>query len=186
MNRLTEIKLINNIGEERYLHSLRVLETATRLAKKYKVDINQAQTAAILHDCAKFKDRINLLKMASKFDIIIDNVMNHDMELIHGPLGAKIAELEYDVEDIEVINAIRYHTTGRENMTMLDKIIYISDYIEPRRNFKGVEKVRQLAFIDIDSSVLLAIEDTIRFLIEKGRVIHLDTINARNDLVISL
>lgn len=186
MSKLIEDKLIDNIGKERYLHSLRVLETATSLAKEYKMDVNKAQTAAILHDCAKFTDRTKLLKMASKFDIIIDNVMNHNIELIHGPLGAKIAELEYGVEDIEVINAIKYHTTGRENMTMLDKIIYISDYIEPRRNFKGVERVRELAFIDIDSSVLLAIEDTIRFLIEKGRVIHLDTINARNDLVIWL
>lgn len=186
MNKLMEKKLLDNIGEKRYFHSLRVVDVATSLAKKYNIDINQAQTAAILHDCAKFEDRTNLLKMASKFDIIIDNVMNHNIELIHGPLGAKIAELEYDVEDVEIINAIRYHTTGRQNMTMLDKIIYISDYIEPRRKFKGVEKVREMAFIDIDSSVLLAIEDTIKFLIEKGRVIHFDTINARNNLIISI
>src|SRR5699024_5500398 len=138
--------------------------------------------AAILHDCGKLRDRTNLLKMASKFGIMLDDTMKYNLELIHGPLGFKIARQEYGVKDIEVLNAIKYHTTGRKNMTVLDKIIYISDYIEPKRNFEGVEKIRQMAYKDLNKSVLLAMENTIRFLIEKGWLIHPDTIKSRNEL----
>lgn len=186
MNKVMEKELIDNIGRERYLHSLRVLETATLLGNMYNIDVSKVQTAAILHDCAKFKDDTILLKTATKFDIILDDVMRYNLELVHGPLGARVAELEYEVKDIEVLEAIKYHTTGRENMTILDKIIYISDYIEPKRNFKGVEEVRKMAFENIDGSILLAMESTIKFLIENNKLIHLDTIKARNKLRILL
>ena len=180
MNKHTREKLIEDIGEARYSHSIRVMETSILLAEKYGADIEKARTAAILHDCAKFEDGVNLLKLASEFDIMLDRVMENNLELLHGPIGAKIAELEYKVTDIEVLDAIRFHTTGREDMTILDKIIYISDYIEPNRNFDGLEQVRKLAFTNIDSSILLAMENTIRFLLEKNKLIHLDTIKARN------
>lgn len=186
MNELMKKKLIDNIGQDRYFHSLRVLETATLLGNIYDVDLHKVKLAAIYHDCGKLVDRTNLLKMASKFDIILDNVMEYNLELIHGPLGSKIAEIEYGVRDIEVLDAIKYHTTGRENMTILDKIIYISDYIEPKRSFKDVKKVREMAFENIDASILLAMENTIKFLIEEGKLIHPDTIKARNKLNILL
>lgn len=182
MNKSMEKRLIENIGEGRYSHSVRVAEIARALGEKYNLDVNDVQIAAILHDCGKYEDKTKLLKMASKFDIIIDKVMEHNIDLIHGPLGAKIAEEEYGVKDLDILNAIRYHTTGREEMNILDKIIYISDYIEPRRNFNGVEEVRKLAFIDIDAGMLLALEDTIKFLMEKNRLIHVNTIRARNSL----
>lgn len=177
-----EKKLIENIGEKRYLHSLRVKETSINLGRTYNVDIHKIEMASILHDCAKFQDTTKLLKMASKFDIIVDSLMDSSIELIHGPLGAKIAEQEYGINDLDILNAIRYHTTGRENMTILEKIVYISDYIEPERDFKGVEEIRKIAFRDIDLGILLALEQTIKFLIEKNRFIHLDTIKARNHL----
>lgn len=179
-----EKHLINLIGEKRYLHCVRVMETAIVLGKKYDVDVEKIKTAALLHDCAKFKDKAELLKKASEFDIMLDAVTEHNIELLHGPVGAKIAEMEYKVKDKEILDAIRYHTTGRENMTILDKIIYISDYIEPERNFDGVEKVREVTFEDINMGILLALDNTIKFLIEKDRVLHLDTIKARNYLKI--
>ena len=182
MNNIIKTRLIDNIGEERYLHCIRVQETAIILGEKYNVDINKIKVASILHDCAKFEDGTNLLKMASKFDIILDNVMKHNLELIHGPLGAKIAEKEYGIDDLEILEAIKYHTTGREEMTMLDKIIYISDYIEPKRNFVGIDEVRSITFKDIDAGVLLALENTIEFLMKKNRLIHVNTINSRNNL----
>lgn len=186
MNDQMEKRLINSIGLDRYHHSLRVLETATSLGKIYNVDLDKIRVASILHDCGKFQNIRNLLKMASKFDIILDNVMEHNLELIHGPLGSRIAEIEYGIKDIEILNAIKYHTTGREDMTMLDKIIYISDYIEPKRSFQGVEEVRKMAFKNIERSILLAMEGTIKFLIENEKLIHLDTIKARNKLRILL
>lgn len=175
-----EKELIRLIGKERYLHCIRVMETAIILGEKYNVDIEKIKTAALLHDCAKFKDKLELLKKASEFDIMLDAVTEHNIELLHGPVGAKIAEIEYKIKDIEILDSIRYHTTARENMTILDKIIYISDYIEPKRNFAGVEEVRQLTFEDIDIGISLALDNTIKFLIEMDRVIHLDTIKARN------
>lgn len=176
-------KLLKDIGEKRFNHSIRVMETALRLAEKYNCDIKQVKIAALLHDCAKYLDKLYLLKMANDFDIILDNVMRETPELIHGPLGAKIAEKEYNIKDIDILNAIEFHTTGRENMTLLDKIIYISDYVEPGRNFPGVGEVRDLAFNNLNDSILLAMNNTIRFLVDQNSLIHLNTIRARNYLI---
>lgn len=184
MNKSLENKLINEIGTKRYNHSLRVEDIAIELAKIYGADIEKTKTAAVLHDCGKIPEDINLLKRASDFDIILDDSMESNHELIHGFLGAKIAEKEYGIEDREILDAIYYHTIGRKNMTILDKIIYIADYIEPKRDFRGVEEIRQMAFIDIDKSILMAMENTIIFLISVNKLIHLETVKARNYLLI--
>lgn len=186
MEKWIEERLIETIGLERYKHSLGVMNTAIGLAEIYGVDIEKARKAGLLHDCAKFKDQINLLKMAHDFDIILDSVMEHNTGLLHGPIGAKIAEIEYNIRDKEILDAICYHTTGRERMTVLDKIIYIADYIEPGRSFKGVNEVRKLACENLDKSILLAMDNTIKFVIDKGQLIHLDTIKSRNYLKIRL
>lgn len=184
MDKSLKDKLIKDIGEKRYDHSIRVMETAIKLAETYNSDIEKTKIAAILHDCAKIRDEIYLLKRVSDFDIILDACMKYNHELIHGPLGAKIAEEEYNIKDIEILNAIHYHTTGKENMSILDKIIYMADYIEPGRNFPGVEEIRRLAFEDLDRALLLAMEKTIVFLIEQNKLIHPNTIEARNYLII--
>lgn len=174
--------LIHKIGLDRYNHSLRVIEIAIELAKIYGEDIEKTKTAALLHDCGKYLDKISLLKKANDFDIILDSVMEANIELIHGPLGSRIAEVEYGIDNKEILDAIYYHTTGRENMTLLDKIIYIADYIEPSRTFHGIEEIRRLAYVDIDKSILKALDTTILFLINKDKLIHRNTIGARNFL----
>lgn len=171
------------IGEKRFNHTLGVVDTALKLSKTYNCDEEKVEIAALLHDCAKYKDRLYLLKMANDFDIILDDTMKYEMELIHGPLGAKIAKETYKIDDIDILNAIEYHSTGRENMSLLEKIIYIADYIEPGRSFPGVEEIRELAFIDLDKALLLAMDNTISFLISKRGLIHLNTINARNFMI---
>ena len=176
--------LIENIGMKRYEHSLRVVDIAIKLAEIYNADIEKVKIAALLHDCAKFQDKISLLKNISDFDIILDNVMQNNEELIHGPLGSKIAEVEYGVLDKEILDSIYYHTIGKVNMTLLDKIIYIADYIEPRRNFPGVDEIRAMAFKDLDESVLMAMDNTILFLIKNNKLIHPNTLNARNYLIL--
>lgn len=176
------IRLEETIGEKRCNHSLRVLQVARELGEIYGEDLERVSVAALLHDCAKIQDREELLKRARDFDIILSNDMLKNTELIHGPLGAKIAKEEYNIRDNEILNAIKYHTTGRENMTMLEKIIFIADYIEPYRNFPGLDKIRQLAYQDIDRSILLAMEQTIKFLIDTGKLIALDTVKSRNYL----
>ena len=178
--------LIENIGIKRYEHSLRVVDTAIKLGEIYHANINKVKTAALLHDCAKLQDEKTLLKRIYDFDIILDNVVKSNKELMHGPLGSKIAEIEYGVLDEEVLDAIYYHTTGRANMTLLEKIVYIADYIEPRRNFPGVEQVRNMAFVDLDKSILMAMNNTILFLIENNNLIHPSTLEARNWLILNM
>lgn len=177
-------KLKSDIGTNRYNHSLRVMEVSKELAIKYGCSVQKAALAGLLHDCGKLQGDINLLKMANDFDIILDSVMENNHELIHCVIGAELAKREYNVEDEDVLNAIRYHTTGRENMSLLEKIIYIADLIEPGRNFEGVERLRSLAYKDIDECLLSALNNTIKYVIDNDKLIHLDSIKARNYLLI--
>ena len=176
--------LKEDIGPYRYNHSIGVMNTSIELAKHYGCSIEKAALAGLLHDCGKLQGEINLLKMADDFDIILDNVMKKNKELIHGPLGEALAKRKYHVIDKDVLNAIRFHTTGRENMSILEKIVYLADVIEPSRNFDGIEKIREMAYEDIDTSILYAIDSTVKFIIQRGNLIHLDTIKARNQLII--
>lgn len=175
--------LIKNIGVNRFNHSLGVMETSIKLAIKYNYDIDKARIAGLLHDCGKYPDLMYLLKRVSEFDIILDDVMKLNKELIHGPLGSKIAEFEYMIKDKEILDSIYYHTTGRENMTLLDKIVYLADYIEPGRVFPGVDKVRELAFENLNQSVLLSMDSTLKYLLDHNKLIHMETIKARNYLL---
>ena len=175
--------LRKDLGEDRLKHVLRVVDVARELARVHGVDIKKAETAALFHDCAKFQNKNNLLKSANDFDIILDDIMMRNTELIHGPLGAKIAETKYKIKDEDILKAIAYHTTGRKNMSKLEKLIYIADYIEPGRSFLGVEEVRKFAYIDINKSVLLAMNQTIKFLIDKNKLINDEKIKARNSLI---
>ena len=177
-------KLKKNIGLKRYNHSIGVMNTSIELAKHYNCSVEKAALAGFLHDCGKLQGEKNLLKVASNFDIILDNVMKNNKELIHGVLGEVLAKKEYNVMDEEVLNAIRFHTTGREDMSLLEKIVYIADVIEPGRSFKGVEEIRELAYRDINKSSLYSMDNTIKFIVDRGSLMHLDTIKARNQLII--
>ncbi len=179
-------KLIENIGEKRYEHSLRVMETAGKLAEIYGADRSKVKTAAILHDCAKYSSKIGLLKKIDDFDIILDNIWKNNLGILHGPIGAKVAEEEYGVSDVEILDAIYYHSTGRINMSILDKIIYIADYIEPKRNYPRIETIRAMAFEDLNMSILMAMNDTILYLVENNRLIHPNTLEARNQLILEI
>ncbi|TJX14764.1 HD domain-containing protein [Tissierella creatinini] len=176
-------KLIRTIGEKRFIHSIGVMETAVDLAKKYGVDEDKARMAGLLHDCAKYRDHLYLLKRVSDFDIILDDMMLQNKELIHGPLGAKVAEIEFGIKDKEILSSIYYHTIGKEDMSLLEKIIYIADFIEPGRTFQGVDFHREYAFKHLDGALRLSMDNTIKHLVDKGRLIHLNTIKARNYLI---
>lgn len=184
MDNINIDKLIQEIGVNRYNHSLRVMETALDLAKTYGADIEKTRIASLLHDCGKIAEHSKLLKRVSEFDIILDNSLKHNYELLHGPLGAKIAEKEYGIKDKEILDSIYYHTIGRENMTVLDKVIYIADYIEPKRKFEAVYEIRKMAYIDLDKSIIMAMDNTVVFLIMNNKLIHPETIKARNYLLL--
>ncbi|NLX61572.1 MAG: HD domain-containing protein [Tissierellia bacterium] len=177
-------KLKADIGIKRFEHSLRVMETSIKLANRYNFSVEKAAIAGLLHDCGKLKGETNLLKVSSDFGIILDSMTKCNSELIHSILGAAIAEKEYGIKDQEILRAIRYHTTGRENMSLLEKIVYIADLIEPGRSFEGVDKLRRLALEDLDKCLLYSLDNTLKFLIEKKKLIHIDSIKARNYLLI--
>ncbi|MEH7236097.1 bis(5'-nucleosyl)-tetraphosphatase (symmetrical) YqeK [Bacillus sp. JJ1562] len=166
----------------RYQHTLGVMETAIQLSKRFNVDVKKAETAAIFHDYAKFRPKDEMKQ------IIIDQHMSsdllfHNTELWHAPVGAYLVKTEVGIEDEEILDAIRFHTSGREKMTLLEKVIFVADYIEPGRHFPGVEEGRELAKQDLDNALIYALRNTIMFLAKKNQAIYPDTLRTYNSLI---
>jgi len=168
----------------RFQHTMGVVETAIMLSEKYGADKEQAEIAAIFHDYAK------LMPISELRDTIIEakedeRLLLYHPELWHGPAAAYILQNKLSIENEDILNAIRFHTTGRANMSLLEKIIYLADYIEPGRNFPGVEETRELAKNDLNQAVLKAISNTISFLLAKKAAIFPDTFDAYNSFVLN-
>jgi len=172
--------LKNNISHKRYVHSLNVSATAVKLAELYGCDTVKAGIAGLVHDCARELDIKLLLNYLAKEDIAADDLTLSVKELLHGPAAIYLCRKIFGIEDGEILNAIRYHTTGRENMTLLEKIIYLSDFIEPGRSFDGVEELRELAVENLDKALLIAFNSSIEYIISKNGLIHVNTILSRN------
>ena len=164
-------KLKKDVKMYRYTHSIGVSYTAICLAMKYDYDMKKAEIAGLLHDCAKDYSHKKKMKLCVKNKVIVNDIEMKSPDLVHGKVGAIIAQKKYHIEDNEILDAIRYHTTGRPNMTLLDKIIYVSDYIEPNRKQKGLEELRPLAFIDLDVCLIKILKNTMDYLEEKNRPI---------------
>ena len=172
-------KLKTALDEKRYNHSLSVADEAVRLARLWGEDIEKAYLAGLVHDCAKcipYKDAIKLCGL--------DRETLACPGVVHAPVGAYIAEQEYEIDDIKILDAIRYHTVARENMTLLDKIIYLADITEPYRDFDGVDKIRELCNRDLDLAFCEALKKSVVFNIEKGNIIHPNTLYAWNEMCI--
>lgn len=134
------------LSEKRFRHSEGVCDGALSLAGHYGIDKRKAYLAAILHDCAKRYKEHSMIEKCSEHGIIADEYMESHPETAHGLLGAELAKSEYGVYDTDILNAIRYHTTGRPNMSNLEKIIYIADVIDPNRQLDFTEEIRRLAY----------------------------------------
>ena len=171
------------MGKKRFKHTLGVVESATQLAKVYNVDVEKARLAALLHDCAKEMPlkEMQALVQASKYEA--DNELLANGNLLHGLAGMIRAEKEFSITDLDVLEAIRVHTTGKVHMSKLDKVIFLADYIEPNRDFPGVDELRRLAQQDLDKAVLLGFDNTINHLIEQHLSIYPLTILGRNDVL---
>lgn len=168
------------LPEKRYIHTIGVMETAIRLAKIFGVDLKKAETAAILHDIAKY-EKVERMEQIVK-DHLDDHLLGWGGEIMHGPVGAWIVKTEFDIQDEDILNAIRFHTTGRAKMTDLEKIIYISDMIEPNRKFDGVETLREIAEHNLHDAMRACIAHTISFLVQTEQPIHPQSIICYNDL----
>jgi hydrolase, HD family len=176
-----ETDLSNKLSKKRFIHTLGVVNSAMYLAKKYGANIEDAHLAALLHDCAK---EIPLLEMRDLVaDLPCDQDMLHSGALLHGLAGMVLANTQYGVTNPDILEAIRVHTTGKVNMSKLDKIIFLADYIEPNRKFPGVNDIRLAAEQSLDAGVLCGFDMTIRHLIDSGDSIYPLTILSRNDLL---
>lgn len=165
----------------RHKHSIGVMETAAKLAERFGADVKKAQIAGLLHDCAKNLDPGRAEALCEKYGLAPDAVTAKEPGLMHQLLGPAHAAAEFCIEDTEILDAIGCHTTGRVGMTLLDKILYLADFIEPyRTDFEGLEALRKLCKKDIDAAMRFALDLSVKHVLSKGGLIHPNTILARN------
>jgi len=179
--------LQSRLKKSRFAHSIGVANTAVKLAEKFSVDTEKAYIAGLLHDCAREFENSALTAEALKRNISIGEVEKAVPLLLHAYIGAKMVSEIYEINDAEISQAIYRHTVGARNMTDLDKIIYFADMIEPNRNYPGVEKLRRLAETSssLDEIILTALNESIIFVVQKNSLLHPDTIDARNFLLLN-
>lgn len=170
------------IRHKREAHVVGVEEEAVKLAKFWGADPELARHAAILHDCTKYFTLEEHLRLCEKYGVSLDNLERQAVKLLHAKTGACMARYVFGEPD-EVYEAIFWHTTGKADMALLDKILYMADYIEPNRDFEGVEQLRKLAYLDLDQAMLLGVNSTIQEMEERGYVIHANTRKARQWLL---
>ena len=171
----------NTLKSSRYEHTIGVMYTAASLAMCYGEDINQAMLAGLLHDCAKGLSGEQLIEFCQQNCISISDAEYNNPELLHAKAGAYLAQYKYGITDENVLNAITYHTTGRPNMTMLEKMIYIADYIEPHRNkAPNLKTLRQLAFCDLEACLKDILEATLTYLQNEAKIIDSTTEDTYN------
>jgi predicted HD superfamily hydrolase involved in NAD metabolism len=171
----------NLLPPKRYTHTLGVVKTAIKLAKQYGIDENLAEQAALLHDISKC---MTLEEMHTYIEC--DETLNyygHLGELLHGFAGSAYAHEKLHINDEDILNALKYHTFGRRNMSMLEKIIYIADAIEPGRSYPCVEEIRMKVKKSLDEAILFEVNRKIRYLLEINSIIHPNTIEMRNSIL---
>lgn len=180
IDRLRE-KVKEKLSPKRFKHVLGVEEMCVTLAKKYGEDTNKARIAALLHDYMK-ETNIEVLKDMCKN---VPEIKGYEtlLEILHGFAGAMIAEKEFNITDKDILNAIKYHTIGRENMSLLEKIVYIGDAIEMGRDYPHVNEIRNEVMKDLNSGIIMEVNRKTDYLKEKGGIIHIDTIKMKDSLI---
>ncbi len=178
--------LEKSLKTSRYQHSLGVAETAVFLARRFGVDEEQAQVAGLLHDCAREFRNEDLITEAEKRLIMVGDIERQMPLLLHAYVGSRLVTEKYGVSDHAIEQAIWRHTVGGAKMTKLDKIIWFADMIEPNRDYPGVEELRSLAkTAALDDMVLAGLTQSITFVLQKGGLIHPDTVIARNEILLN-
>ncbi|EPZ44326.1 bis(5'-nucleosyl)-tetraphosphatase (symmetrical) YqeK [Alicyclobacillus acidoterrestris] len=178
-------QLVNDVKNSLTPHRLRhvegVVATAVELAKQVHIPEEQAEVAAWLHDIArewpweKLTEASQTIEVPAGFASI--------PMLLHGPIAAHLGKVQYGITDEQILDAVRYHTTGRPNMTTLDMVLFVADAIEPGRNYTGVDEIRAAAAHSLQSAVRLSIDNTIRFLVDAGKPLFPLTVLTRNELL---
>ena len=176
--------LKGKVGPQLYSHSIATQELAAELAGIYNVARPKAMLAGLLHDFAKQMSHTELLSHAKRYNIQLDRVRLAQPGLLHAPVGAKLVHAELGISDNEVLNAIAVHNTGSRDMSTLGKILFLADASEPNRTYAGAQHIRELALAgDLGDALLTAMDIKIQHVLERKRMLHPMTVEARNDVL---
>ena len=173
-------KLNTMLKPKRLEHSINVAKCAIKLSEIYGYDKEKAYLAGLVHDCAKYFTKEQIDSYVEKYNIELDPLEVDNIALSHSIIGSFAIQDVFNIQDMDIINAVRYHTTGRENMSTLEKIIFLADYIEPKRDFPQAKQAREIAKVNLDKAMFYVLDENIKNLIELKNYIALDTIKARN------
>ena len=176
--------LKKRLNESRYLHSLAVADEALRLAREYGADEQKAYLAGLLHDITKNAPKEEHLNIFETFGIILTNIEKNAHKLWHAISGANYVKYILLIDDEEIYDAIRYHTTAKAGMSLLSKILYLADYTSADRDYEDVDVIRELVDMSLEDAYLYALKYSITDLAENGRAIHPDTFEAFNACVL--
>lgn len=177
--------LRGRLSEYRLHHSLEVAKSAVYLAEKYGGDSERMYTAGLLHDVLKEAEKEEIFSLADDYGVEMTQLEKSTPKLWHAQIGAEFLKNELKIDDSEIITAVRYHTTGRANMILSEKILFIADFISADRNYNGVESMREKAEESLEKAMFEGLSFTINELIEKGKAVHPDTLDAYNDIVLN-
>lgn len=186
MDKIEEYKslLKKRLNEKRYIHSLAVADEAKRLAAKYDSDENTAFLAGLLHDITKNSSREEHLNIFDTFGIILDEVEKNAEKLWHAISGAAYVKYVVGIDDERITQAIRYHTTAKKDMPLLSKILYLADFTSADRDYEDVDVMRRLVDESLDKAYRYALAYSITDLVENGKAIHKDTLEAYNEVIL--
>ena len=174
-------KLRKKLKGSRYVHTLGVEYTSVCLAMKYGENLETAELSGLLHDCAKELPEKKLIQICRDHGERISKMEYQNPFLLHGKAGACLARDKFGIDDANILNAIRYHTTGRPGMTLVEKIVFVEDYIEPnRKKADNLTELRRMAFENLDETVLRILEQTLDYLIRTGKEIDRHTVVTRD------
>ncbi|MBE6737081.1 MAG: HD domain-containing protein [Ruminococcaceae bacterium] len=175
----------SRLSERRYTHSVNVAKAAVKLAVKYGEDVVKAETAGILHDITKEEKTENQLQILKSGGIILDDVSKNSPSLLHAITGMVYSRDALSIKDEDILNAIRYHTTGRANMSLLEKIIFIADFISDERDYDDVDVMRAECEKSLEDGMVYGLGFVIPDLVARKKAIHPDALAAYNELVLN-
>lgn len=175
-----EQKARQMLSDFRFSHSINVKNQAVLLGQKYNADLEKCEIAGLLHDITKEIDNKTQLEMIINSDVLVSDIVLKTPKIYHSVTGMIFAKDELMIKDEDILNAIRYHTTARANMSKLEKIVYIADATSIDRKYDGVEKFRELSFVDLDLCMFHLLKYTLGYLVEGNCLLPMDTILAYN------
>ena len=185
MDKELYLKELNTLSDYRRIHSLNVSKEAVRLASKYGADIEKAEIAGLLHDITKEMDDKTQLKIIENGGIMLSCVEKASPQLFHAMSASVYVKTHFGIEDEDIINAIRYHTTARAGMSLLEKVVFLADFTSADRKFQDIDVIRQHADVSLEDGMLYALQFTILRIAKRGGLISPDALDAYNEIVLA-